>query len=235
MTWDFESVVPYLHLLVHGALLTVLLTAVVLAIGLTLGVPLALARLGRITPVRVLAHVYIEFFRTTPPLIQIFWCFFVLPQLIGHRLDGFTAVAIALGLNTAAFAAEIYRTGLQAVAPGQRDAAHVLGLSRARTFLHVVWPQALRTSLPPLALLTVMTVKGTSLASVLGVLELTQRGNLIANVTLRPIETYTVIAVFYFVLAFPLARAARWLEERFSVSERDVLRTTFRAAEGTAT
>lgn len=235
MTWDFEAVVPYLGLLFQGALLTVLLTSVVLAIGLTLGVPFALARMSPLWPARIAAHIYIEFFRTTPPLIQIFWCFFVLPQLLGRRLDGFTAVAIALGLNTAAFAAEIYRTGLRAVPPGQRDAAHVLGLSRWRTFLHVVWPQALRTALPPLALLTVMTVKATSLASVLGVIELTQRGNLIAIATLRPIETYTTIGLVYFLLAFPLARAARWLEVRFSASERDVLRPSVRAAEGTAT
>jgi His/Glu/Gln/Arg/opine family amino acid ABC transporter permease subunit len=221
-------VVPYLGLIALGAVTTAILTALVLALGLSFGLAVALARMSRFRAVGILAHVYIEFFRTTPPLIQILWFYFVLPQLLGQRVDGFTAVVLALGLNTAAFAAEIYRTGLAAVPRGQREAAQVLGLSRLRTFMHVTWPQALRTSLPPLALLAVLTVKGTSLASVLGVLELTQRGNLVAQATLRPIEVYSIVAVFYFALAFPLAHASRRLERRFSISERDVVRATIR-------
>ena len=118
------------------------------------------------------ASVYIEFFRTTPPLIQIVWLYYGLPLLTGYDLGAFGAAAVALGLNIAAFYAEIFRAGIVGVHRTQWQAARVLGLNSTDTLRYVVFPQALRNVLPPLGTTTIYLVKDTALASAIGTPEL---------------------------------------------------------------
>jgi polar amino acid transport system permease protein len=220
---DFATPLRYLPDLLNGLITTLQVTAISLALGATTGLLLALLRMSRLRAVSIPASLYIDFFRTTPILVQIVWAYFVLPGLIHVDYDIFTAAALAIGLNTGAFMAEIYRASIQAVPRGQWDAGQVLGLSRAKVFRLVVLPQAARTALPPFAATAMLTLKGTSIAAVLGVLELTKRGQLISTVTFHPFEILTVVAIIYFVVIYPISIYAAWLERRLKRSGRTAM------------
>jgi polar amino acid transport system permease protein len=194
--------------------MTLQLTAVSFVVGSVLGGVLALARMSKKPHLLWPAYVYIEFFRTTPPLVQIVWVYFVLPLLIGHEITSFQAASLALALNIAAFMSEILRSGLQGLDIGQRDAARVLGLNAIDTFRFVLFPQAIRIVLPPLGATTILLLKGTSLASAIGLLELTRVGQLISSETFRPFETLSVVALLYFVICYPIAIAVRRFEKK---------------------
>jgi polar amino acid transport system permease protein len=146
--------------------------------------------------------------------VQIVWVYFGLPVMIGHEINSFEAAVIALSLNIAAFISEILRSGLQGIDAGQVDAARVLGLGRIDTLRFIVLPQAIRIVLPPLGATTILLLKGTSLASAIGLLELTRVGQLISSATFRPFEALSAVALLYFILCYPIALATRRLETR---------------------
>jgi polar amino acid transport system permease protein len=219
MEFRWRVVLDYWPDFLVGALHTLELTVVSLGVGVVLGLLLALARISGHRLLSWPAYAYIEFFRTTPPLIQIVWFYFVVPVLIGTDLNSFQAAAAALGLNAAAFLGEIFRAGIQGIDATQRDAARVLGLSPLDTYRFVVLPQALRIALPPAATTMMLLIKGTSLASVIGTLELTRVAQLTALDTFRPMEVWTFAALLYFVITYPLAVGARRLERRLRRGE----------------
>jgi polar amino acid transport system permease protein len=212
--FDFAVVLQYLPDLLVGVLNTLELTALSLLLGGVLGLGLALARISGRRIIAWPAYAYIELFRTTPPLIQIVWIYFVLPVLIHHEIDSFEAAALALGLNCAAFFAEIFRAGIQGIAASQREAAQVLGLNRLDAMRFVILPQAMRLVLAPTGAMIILVLKGTSLASWIGMLELTRIGQLVTNATFRPLESLTVVAVLYFAMGYPIALLARGFERR---------------------
>ena len=219
MEFKWRVTLQYLPDLLAGAVHTIELTLVSLAVGVVLGLGLALARISGVRLLSWPAYAYIEFFRTTPPLIQIVWFYFVVPVLIGTDLDSFQAAAAALGLNGAAFLGEIFRAGIQGIDATQRDAARVLGLSRLDSYRFVVLPQAMRIVLPPTTTTMMLLMKGTSLASVIGTLELTRVGQLTALETFRPMEVWTLVAIFYFIMTYPVSIGARYLERRLRVGQ----------------
>ncbi len=221
MSWNFGAVLPYLPDLFAGAITTVVMTILVLIVGTVTGLILAVLRTSGRRWVTIPTSLYIDFFRTTPPIVQMIWIFFVVPQFLPVTLDAFQAAVVALGLNIGAFLAETFRAGIEAVGRGQRDAARVLGLTRFQEFRWVVLPQAFRTILPPAVTTAALTVKSTSLAAILAILELTYRGELISQFTLRPLEVFTLISVIYFVLVYPLWATGRYLERRLTVSRRE--------------
>ncbi len=223
--FDFSVVLQYLPNLLAGLGLTLGLTAGSLALGGALGLPLALARMARTRWLAIPASAYIDFFRTTPPLVQIVWAYFVLPVLIGTELGPVTAAMLALGCNTGAFMAEIYRAGFQAIDPGQRAAARVLGLSRTQAFRLIILPQGIKIVLPPIGAFTMLLLKSTSLAAAIAVLELTHRGQLVALATFRPFEVLTVVALLYFVVTYPISFLVGAIERRFRVGERGAVAT----------
>jgi polar amino acid transport system permease protein len=214
--WQFEKIVVYLPDLVDGALLTLGLSGVSLLIGLVLGLVLALARYSGHPLLSWPAYAYIEFFRTTPPLVQIVWLYYGLPAIAGQDLSAFWAAAIALGLNIAAFFAEIFRAGIAGVDRTQWQAARVLGLRLPDILRFVILPQALRNVLPPTGTTVIYLVKGTALASAIGTPELLRVGQLIALETFRPVETLTIVAVAYFVLTYPIALLFMAIERRLN-------------------
>jgi polar amino acid transport system permease protein len=215
---QFGRIVEYLPDLMRGVWLTLGLSVASLAIGLVLGLVLALARLSQSRPVNWPAYVYIEFFRTTPPLVQIVWLYYGLPILIGMDLGAFGAAAVALGLNIAAFFAEIFRAGIAGIDRTQWQACRVLGLGRADTLRFVILPQAFRNILPPTGTTVIYLIKGTALASAIGTPELLRVGQLIGNETFLPIETLTIVAVAYFVLTYPIALFFYAVERRFAAA-----------------
>lgn len=216
--FDFASVLVYLPDLLDGVVMTLALTGFSLVLGAILGTLLALARLSHSRALRWPAYGVIEFFRTTPPMIQIIWCYFALPVLVGHEINSFQASVIALCLNAAAFLAEMFRTGILGVDAGQRDAAKMLGLSRVHTFVHVVAPQAIRLVFPSTAATAVQIMKGTSLASAIGFLELTRIGQLVSTETFRPLETFSLVAALYFCVGFPVVRLARLVDRKIRLT-----------------
>jgi His/Glu/Gln/Arg/opine family amino acid ABC transporter permease subunit len=198
-----------------GIQYTLLVSVASLAMGCIIGLLMALARVTKRAPFVQFAYGYTEFFRTTPLLVQIVWIFYVMPVLIGVNLDPITSGIIALGLNSGAFFAEIFRSGIESIGSGQRDAASVLGLSWLQTYRYVVLPQALRRVVAPTGSQFISLVKDSSMLSIIGVTELLYQFQTQVSNTFRPFELYTALAVVYFLLTYPMALGVSWLERRF--------------------
>jgi polar amino acid transport system permease protein len=213
---QFGRIVEYLPDLLRGVWITLGLSAISVSIGVVVGLVLALARLSGKRALNWPAYVYIEFFRTTPPLVQIVWLYYGLPILTGRDLGAFGAAAVALGLNISAFFAEIFRAGIAGIDRTQWQAARVLGMDLGDTLRFVILPQALRNVLPPTGTTVIYLIKGTALASAIGTPELLRVGQLIANETFRPVETLTIVAVAYFVLTYPIALIFYAIERRLA-------------------
>ncbi len=197
-------------LFLQGALVTLLVSFLAFALASPLGIALAILRLYASKPLRWLSAAYVEVFRGTPLLLQLYVLYFGLADVV--RLNPFTAAVLGLALNYAAYEAEVYRGALSSVPHGQTEAARSLGLTRWQALRHVVFPQALRTALPAVTNDFVALLKDSSLISVITVVELTKRMTILA-VELRDWVTPGLLcAALYFVMSFPLARLARRIE-----------------------
>lgn len=214
MNFDFTFLVRYQEALLIGLGTTLHLTLVSFAVGIVWGFVLALLRVSSLAPVRWLAALYVEFFRGTPVLIQLFWIFYCLPLLLGTDLSNFTAAVLCLSLYGGAIMSESFRSGMKSIGREQYDASHALGLDAWTRTLYVVLPQATLRSVPVLLSNGVGLFKESSLVSAVGMAELMFVGTTISNRTARPVEVFTVIAIIYFVVAFPLTRVVTWLEQR---------------------
>jgi polar amino acid transport system permease protein len=218
---DFGGSLPapfdLLPQLLPGALVTVQITALSLVVGLVMAFVSGLAKLSRWRPVAMVAKIYIEVFRGSSALVQVFFFFFVLP-LFGLRLGPLEAGVLALGLNTGAYGAEIVRSAILSVDPGQREAAVALNMSASLTLRRVVLPQAIVAMLPPFGNLTIELMKFTSLVSFVTLAELTFQGKILFQTIGRREEIYAMVLLLYFLLAIPITVVTRWLERRFGNS-----------------
>lgn len=196
-----------------GAGITVLLSVSSMSLAICLGLALAVLKIYGRRPFSTLASGYIEVYRGTPLLIQLYLLYFGLPNL-GISLSPFTAAVLGLGMNYAAYEAEIYRAGIGAIPGGQTEAALSLGMRPPLAFRRIVFPQALRISLPGITNDFVALFKDSSLVSVIAMVELTKTYTIHAATTLRYFELGLVVAFLYFAMSWPLARVARKLEER---------------------
>ena len=219
MEFDWKVIIDYFPDLLAGVKVTLSITILSLLIGLVFGLALALARISGWKIISWPAYVYIEFFRTTPPLVQIVWFYFVVPVIIGMELSAFQAASIALGLNIAAFLGEIFRAGIQGIDKTQIDATRVLGLGSMDSYRYVILPQAFRIVLPPTTTTIMLLMKGTSLATAIGTLELMRVCQLISLETFRPFEILTAVAVIYFLITYPVAYGMRRLERKMQIGE----------------
>ena len=202
---DFlDIVLPALPSLLKGAVVTIQLTVLSIALGLVGGSLLGIARLSPYKIVRVLTRIYVDFFRGTPLLVQLFMIYFGLPGLLNSlglpTFSQWWAAIAALALNSAAYISEIIRAGIQSIPPGQTEAAESLGLSPIETMRYVVFPQAFRIIIPPLGNEFIIMLKDTSLTAVIGYQELFQEGKLIVANNYRAFEIYTAVALVYLVL-----------------------------------
>jgi polar amino acid transport system permease protein len=204
---------------IEGVKLTVALTLVAMAFGLALGLLLAILRSSRWAALRALAWGYIWIFRAIPTLLQLLFVWDGLPQLFpalrGDWFSAFVAASIALSLNEAAYAAEIFRGGLLAIDEGQRLAARALGLSPVKVFTKVIAPQLIRVTIPPLANDFITMLKITSLASVISLQELLARTETLIASSFRFVEYYSAAALYYLVVVSIFMVIQAQIERRF--------------------
>jgi arginine/lysine/histidine/glutamine transport system substrate-binding and permease protein len=216
-TPTFGVILQAFPALLQGALVTLQLTILSVVFGLIGGSLIGIIRLSHIAPVRWVARAYVDFFRGTPLLVQIFMIYFGLPAILQElgltfTFDRLTAGVIALSLNSAAYIAEVVRAGIQSIETGQSEAAQSLGLSSVQTMSYVIFPQAFRRMIPPLGNEFISLLKDTSLVAVIGFEELFRKGQLIVADNYRAFEIYAAVAVVYLCLTLLSSQAFSRLE-----------------------
>jgi polar amino acid transport system substrate-binding protein len=211
---DAAATLAYLPLFLRGAAITVVVSALAMALAIAGGLALSIARRYGGPLVHAAAGAYVEIFRGTPVLLQLYVIYYGLAPVL--TLDAFTAAVIGLGLNYAAYESELYRAGLDAVPIGQTEAALALGMSRWMTLRRIVLPQAVRVALPGVANDFIALLKDSSLVSVITVVELTKQMTITAVDVRGWLGPGLVCAALYLALSLPLSRLARWLERRLA-------------------
>jgi polar amino acid transport system permease protein len=214
--WDFTFLWHYRSLIWFGLGVTIVYTIVSIVIGLVIGLIVGLLRLSRSRIVTLPLTAYVEIFRCTPLLVQIIWFYYALPVVLGLDIPATMAAMLVLSLYTGAFYAEIVRGGVISIERGQWDAAQALGLHYIQMMRLVILPQALRRMIPPFMNQSIIQLKNTSLVSTIAVADLLYEGQMITAATYRPLEVYTMVAVLYFVVLFPLTLGAQWIEQRLA-------------------
>jgi len=178
-----------------------------------------LARLARTRWLSVPATIYVEFFRGVPLVMVIFWFWFIIPTLLGKSLPEFSIALTAFVIFEAAYLAEIVRAGIQSVSRGQVEAATATGLNQAQMMRHVILPQALRNMIPALTTQFIVLLKDTSLASIIGYVDLTKAAQIVNNREIRPSELYLFIALVYWLCSYAMSRYAQSWEHRWGHGE----------------
>ena len=210
----------YYMLFVTGTWNTLWISAVTVLLGTLLGMVIALMRMGKIKPFRLFTDVYIEILRGTPILLQLYFFWIFLPKIpMLEEISDLNCILIALIINASAYIAEIIRAGIGAVDKGQWEAAKSIGLSTRNTMTRVILPQAVKNILPALGNEFISTVKGTSLASVFFLGELTTSYKTASSATYLQLESITIAAVIYFTVNLILSRLLKFLERRLTVSD----------------
>jgi len=203
--------------LLEAAKWTIALSLIAFIGGAMLGLALALARVSRFKILRLAAMGYIQVIQGTPLLIVLFLSYFGL-SIVGYRLDSLVAAGLSLSLFSGAFLGEIWRGCIEAVPRPQWEASDCLGLNRLQQYVYVILPQAMRIAIPPTVGFMVEVVKNTSLASIIGFVELARAGQIVNNATFQPFLVFALVGVIYFAICYPLTVASRRLEKRFHVA-----------------
>jgi len=214
MAIDFSVVFPFWHILLKGLGLTIAITLTCALLGSLGGFVISLLRSVRNPLIRLPITLYVEFFRGTPLLIQLFWVFFCFPVVFGLTLSPYVSVMLALIFYMAAITSETFRGALKSIASEQHDACTALGLTPRVKILFVIFPQALLRATPPLLSNVVSLFKESALISSVGIADLMFIGQNISNSTARPVEFLSAVAVIYFLVAFPLTRLVGVIESR---------------------
>jgi His/Glu/Gln/Arg/opine family amino acid ABC transporter permease subunit len=195
-----------------GGTLRLAIPAIVL--GFALGIAVGLARLAHARWIRVPATMYVEFFRGVPLVMVIFWIWFIIPQLLRLPIPEYGVALTAFVIFEAAYFGEIVRAGVQSVPRGQVEAATALGMTVAKTMTWVVLPQALRNMVPSLVTQMIVLFKDTSLASIIGYVDLTKAAQIVNNREIKPFQLYLFIAVVYWLCTYSISTLARRFERR---------------------
>ncbi|RDJ98552.1 amino acid ABC transporter permease [Paraburkholderia lacunae] len=214
MHLDFSAVLPYWLVLLKGLGLTVAFTSSCAVIGSLAGFVLSLLRMSPSRWLKATTTLYVEFFRGTPLLIQLFWVYFCFPVVFRIPIPPYLSVVISLTLYMAAITSETFRGALKSISAEQHDACTALSLSPQAKILYVIFPQALLRAVPPLLSNIVSLFKESALISSVGVADLMFVGQNISNSTARPVEFLTTVAMIYFLVAFPLTRLVGVVETR---------------------
>jgi His/Glu/Gln/Arg/opine family amino acid ABC transporter permease subunit len=193
---------------------TLRLAVPAIALGFALGIFIGLARLSHAAWMRVPATLYVEFFRGVPLVMVIFWIWFIIPQLLRLPIPEYGVALTAFVIFEAAYFGEIVRAGVQSVPRGQVEAATALGMTGTKTMLYVILPQALRNMVPSLVTQMIVLFKDTSLASIIGYVDLTKAAQIVNNREIKPFEIYIFIAVVYWLCTYSMSLFARRLERR---------------------
>ena len=203
--------------LIEGVKNTLLLTAIAVLVGAVIGIFVTLLKRSRFRIVRFLITVYIEVIRGTPILLQLYLFYFVLPELLPFlNLSAFVWVAIALSINSSAYVSEVFRSGIQAVDPGQAEAARSLGMSKGQTMARIILPQAIKNILPALGNEFIMILKETSLASTFFIGDLMTSYKVVSGATYLSMEPLIIVGVVYLCLTYPLSKLVAFFERRMA-------------------
>ncbi len=219
MTYEWGVVWEYRHLLLAGAWTTIELTVLTMALAVVGGMVLAVLRMSRFRVVRTATTAFVEFFRATPLILQIYWVFYVVPATFDIRLSAFATGLVGLSLNVSAFNSETFRAGITSIRRGQWHAALALGMTRAQVMRKVILPQAVWRVLPALASTWVSLFKDTSLVATIAVADLAYNALQIRARTYRILEVLTAMAALYWVMGYPQAKLVDWVHRRFEVVE----------------
>ena len=214
--WDFSFLWGYRWLILTGLGVTIAYTIGTILLGLLVGLATGLLRLSRNLVVTAPLLAYVEIFRCTPLLVQIVWFYYALPVVLGIDIPAHVAAVLVLSLYTGAFYAEIIRGGVNSIERGQWDAARAIGMRRGQVMRHVILPQAVKRMIPPFMNQSIIQLKNTSLVSTIAVADLLYQGTIITAATYRPLEVYTMVAIIYFLVLFPLTLAAQQVERRLA-------------------
>lgn len=211
----------YGYLFIDGMWITLLLSAITVFFGAIIGSLLAMMRMSKVGILRGISTVYVEIIRGTPMLLQLYFFYFLLPEVVTFvEMDKFTCVAVALLINSSAYVSEIVRAGIQAVDKGQSEAARSLGLSATQTMIQIVLPQAVKNILPALCNEFIMVIKETSLASTFFIGDIMSQYKTISGALYLVIEPLVVAGIIYFILTFTLSKGVALIERRLAASDR---------------
>ncbi|MDU4889734.1 MAG: amino acid ABC transporter permease [Clostridium sp.] len=220
---SFKFLEKYYPVFIEGIKFTLLVSLLAVVFGVIFGTILCFMKRSKLRVLRIpipkiIASIYIEFVRGTPLLLQIFIVYFGL-NTFGFKFSPITACVIALSLNSGAYVAEIIRSGIDAVDKGQLEAARSLGMTQSKAMQYIILPQAIKNILPAIGNEFVTIIKESSMASSIGVAEITYAGKLVTGATYRNFEPLIVAAVCYFILTFTLGRLMAYVERRFKASD----------------
>lgn len=217
MSFDWSLIWDNIPILLQGAVITIQITVMAVGCGFFIGMIAALANLSRFKIVRLLVKCYVELFRGTPLLVQIFMIYFALPMVIGQSINPYVAAVTACSINSGAYVSEIFRAGIQSIDKGQMEAGRSLGLTWAQTMRYIVMPQAFKAIIPPLGNEFIAMMKDTSLVSVIGFEELTRRGQVIIARTYGSFEIWTAVAIIYLIMTLSISQLVAFLERRYNI------------------
>jgi polar amino acid transport system permease protein len=211
--WNWQAVLNYRSILLSGWLMTLVISIVSLFLSTLIGVIFALIRRSEILPLRYFGHIYVEFVRGTPLLVQILVFFYVVADAF-HVGNRYLVGVLILSFFSGAYISEIVRAGIDSIGQSQLESAKAIGLTRAQTYRYVIFPQAIRLSLPPLVGQLVSLIKDSSLLSIIAVNEFTQAARDVNSITYSTLECYIPLAIGYLVLTLPISLWTRSLETR---------------------
>lgn len=216
MTSSLQVILEALPMLLKGVLITFKIVVISLPIAFALGLITGLMSVSSNRFLRTVSTFYVDIIRGTPLLVQIFFIYFGLPAFLDIRIPAEVAGIIAISLNAGAYISEIFRAGINSINKGQMEASRSLGLSKWLTMRLIILPQAIRRMVPTFVNQFIVSIKDTSLLSVIGINELTQSGEIIMSANFRAFEIWAVVGVFYFIIIYALSQLSRVLERRYA-------------------
>ncbi|WP_216829479.1 amino acid ABC transporter permease [Alkalihalobacterium elongatum] len=219
MNLDFSQIVPSIPFIMGGIWVTLKFVSVSLIIGLILGTFLAVLKIGKVKVLIILSDIYTSIFRGTPLILQLSIIYFATPQLIDYNISAYEAGVLTFGLNSAAYISEIIRAGIQAVDKGQKEAAEALGIPYNQMMLKIILPQAFRNILPALFNEFITLTKESAIVSVIGVMDILRRSQVVASNTFAYFEPLLIAGVIYYLLVMALTLLGKLLERRLKRSD----------------
>ncbi|WP_307307716.1 amino acid ABC transporter permease [Neobacillus driksii] len=212
-----DIIVSALPILLKGLQVTLYIFLIAILLGFLIGLVIALLRLAPLKILNWIAKVYVDAIRGTPFIVQLFFIYFGINSLQFISLNSTTAGIITVAINAGAYFAEIIRAGIQSIDKGQTEAARSIGFTGAQTMRYIILPQAFRRMLPTITNQSIISLKDTSLLSVIGIADLTQQGQIQASATFEAFKIWLAVGVIYFIVIYLLTLLANFVERRFQL------------------
>lgn len=206
-----------LPILLNGLEVTIYIFIIAIILGFLIGLIVALLRLAQVKALNWIAIAYVNAIRGTPFIVQLFFIYFGINSLHFIHLNNTSAGVVTVAINAGAYFAEIIRAGIQSIDKGQNEAARSLGLTGSQTMRYVILPQAFRRMLPTMTNQSIISLKDTSLLSVIGIADLTQQGQIQASATFEAFKIWLTVGVIYFIIIYLLSLLASFIERRFEL------------------